>query len=117
MKKRIIPLLLIATLLLSTTAFAVEPRMSIGNPSLSFENGKANCIYYINTNNPNDKINVTMHLYRGLTLVDSWSASGYKSVSMSKTATAYTGATYQLTVNVSINDGTPSSSSVSKYYG
>lgn len=117
MKKRIILLLLIGALLLSTTVYAVEPRATIDSPKLTFSGTTATCSFFHNTGDASDKINVTMHLYRGLTLVNSWSASGYGYVSLSKTATASKGATYQLTVNVSINDGTPTSSSVSKYYG
>lgn len=117
MKKRIIPLLLIVVLLLSTTVFAVDPRTAIGTPSLSFNNEKANCTFAYTAETLSSKIAVTMRLYRGLTLVDSWSASGYGYVSLNKNAPASKGATYQLTVNVSINDGTPTSSSVSKYYG
>lgn len=116
MKKTIIPCCIALVLFLSLPAHAAHLRSVRTVPSLSFSGTTATCSVSAYGENANDEIEVTLRLYRGLTLINTWTASGNGSVSMSKNATITPGATFQLTANVTINGGTPTSSSVSKYY-
>lgn len=114
--KRTFALLLVMVLLLSTVVHAVEPRYAVNPPKLSISNSVATCTYSYNATDSTDKISVTLRLYRGQTLVNTWTGSGYGSVYMKKTANAVSGATYQLTANVYVNDSLVGSNSVTKYY-
>ena len=114
--KRMFVLLLIMALLLSTAVYAVEPRGTINPPSLNISNSVATCTYRFSSDNSSDKVNVTLRLYRGQTLVTSWTGTGYGSIYMNKTYIAVSGATYQLTANVYVNDSLVGSNSTTKYY-
>ena len=114
--KRTIVLLLIMVLLLSTAVYAVEPRYAVNPPNLNISNSVATCVYSYDSGNSANKINVTLRLYRGQTLVASWTGTGYGSIYMNKTANAVSGATYQLTANVYVNDSLVGSKSTTKYY-
>lgn len=116
MKKRTIVIMLVMVLLLSTVVYAVEPRGTVSYPQLSISNGTATCKFSHYENDSEAKINVTLRLYRGQTLVASWSGTGYGSIYMNKTANAVSGATYQLTANVYVNDSLVGSKSTTKYY-
>ncbi|MBR4078112.1 MAG: hypothetical protein IKK17_05865 [Oscillospiraceae bacterium] len=114
--KRTFALLLVMVLLLSTVVYAVEPRGTVNPPSLSINNSVASCTYRFSADDSTDKVSVTLRLYRGQTLVNTWTGSGYGSVYMKKTANAVSGATYQLTANVYVNDSLVGSNSTTKYY-
>lgn len=114
--KRMFVLLLVMVLLLSTAVYAVEPRGTVNPPKLNISNSVATCIYSYNTTDSSAKIDVTLRLYRGQTLVASWPGTGYGSIYMNKTHNAVSGATYQLTANVYINDSLVGSNSTTKYY-
>lgn len=84
MLKRTIALLLpVMVLLLSTVVYATEPRGTVTPPSLSISNSVATCVYNYDSGNSSNKIDVTLRLYRGQTLVASWPGTGYGSLYMS----------------------------------
>ena len=77
-----------------------------GNPinlSLSFSGTTANYSTVVRGNNTSDSISVTMKLWKGGSVIKTWSSSGSGKVSMSKTAAVKRGQTYKLTVNATIN--------------
>lgn len=84
MWKRIIPLFLCITLFCCITVCAVEPRWSVQNPQLEFDGTTASCEFMLSS--IGDTITVTMKLWQGDTLVDSWTQTGTSKVSMSKTS-------------------------------
>ena len=116
MKKRTIVIMLVMVLLLSTVVYAMEPRYAVNPPNLNISNSVATCVYKYTADDADAKINVTLRLYRGQTLVTSWTGTGYGSIYMNKTYNAVSGATYQLTANVYVNDSLVGSNSTTKYY-
>lgn len=116
MFKKILSVLLVMTFVLSMPVCAMQSRSAISKPNLTISNGTATCTFTHYESDSTDKISVTLRLYRGQTLVNTWTGSGYGSVYMKKTANAVSGATYQLTANVYVNDSLVGSNSTTKYY-
>lgn len=112
MKRRIFSLAAALLLVLSISAKAVENRAIIPNISLSFSGTTANCFATCRSGNSSDRIAMTLILeYQGVEL-ESWSASGYGQVTISKTHPVTKGKTYTLVLEYSVNgDPKPSFSS------
>ena len=91
--KKLIAILLIAALFSSFCAQA------LGNvvPELSFTGTTANCS--VSIKDRGKYINATLELWQGSTMVDSWSQSGYSSVTISGTHVCISGVTYTLKVS------------------
>ena len=70
MKKWVIPLLLILSLTLTISVHALEPKISLVTPKLSFDGTTANC--EVSINELGKEINATLELWCGSTLMDSW---------------------------------------------
>ena len=83
MRKRVIVLLLSAVMLCSITAYAVETKSDLNSPELAFDGTTAICEF--KHSSLGDTITVTMKLWQGDTLVDSWTQTGTSRVSMSET--------------------------------
>lgn len=83
MRMRVIALLLCAAVLCSTTAFAQETRSISSSPELTFDGNTALCEFACSS--LGDTITVTMKLWQGDTLVNSWTQTGTSKISMSKT--------------------------------
>ena len=83
MWKRIIPLFLCVVLFCGLTVSAVEPRWNVQDPQLEFDGTTASCSFLHSS--IGDTITVTMKLWQGDTLVDSWTQTGTSRVSMSET--------------------------------
>lgn len=97
--KKVITLTIILILLFSTMVYAATN--AVGTPVLSFSGTTATCrITVIQSGNP---INVTLSLYQGSTLVDSWSKSGTGTVKIKETTTVNHGGTYRLEASGTIN--------------
>lgn len=103
MKKRFLSMMLVIALLLSIagSAYAAEPRSSGVTPSLTFTGTTANCS--VTVMRPGVDIEITMTLYRELSVIASWSGSGSSVVKLSKTAEVKNGLEYRLVVTGTIN--------------
>lgn len=102
MRKRILALALIFALLLSMTAFAAETRViSPVSPSLSFSGTTANCS--VTVSEAGADIDVTLTLYRGWSVIGSWSDSGRHSVSISESCGVTKGLEYRLVATGTID--------------
>lgn len=104
MRKRIIAVALVLVFALSMTAYALEPRGTPYLPSLTFDGTTALCS--IKIIRANADIDVTLTLYRGLSIIDSWSESGTNSVIISGQCEVKEGLEYRLEVTGTI-DGVP----------
>lgn len=99
MWKRVV-LILCVLLVCAPVAHAVEQR-SFNQPILSFSGNIATCS--CNVTELGKTIQVTMELWDGSALVDSWSKTDTHSVKMSEPCTVTRGHTYTLKLKVMIN--------------
>lgn len=112
--KKLAALTVLCIFLLScTTAYAAESRAVAARPSLSFDGTTANCEVVVTSYGD---IDITLSLWQGSTLIDSWSDSGFGMVSMSESCSVTKGKTYKLTVSGTAG-GQTVSGSTSKYCG
>ena len=84
-------------------------------PSLSFSGTTANCSVVARADHVSDSISVTLKLWRGTTLLKTWSNSGNLIVTISDTYTVTSGYIYKLTADVTVNSTVYPTVSVSKY--
>jgi len=77
-------------------AYAAEQRNATVQPTLSFSGQTATCTCKVSEVGKN--ISVTMELWYGSTLVDSWSKSGTSIVLLNETCSVTRGRTYTLKV-------------------
>lgn len=85
-------------------------------PTLSFSGDTAECQLTVRAANVTDSVSATMKLWRGSTLLASWTGSGTWILNMSKTKTVTSGYTYKLTADVKINGVAQPTVSVTKYH-
>lgn len=112
--KKLAALTVLCIFLLSCiTAYAAEPRAVTARPILSFNGSTANCEVSVTAYGD---IDITLSLWQGSTLIDSWSGSGFGSVSMSESCSVTKGKNYTLTVSGTAG-GQTVSGSTSKYCG
>lgn len=97
MWKRILAVALCVVLFSSITVYAAEPRISVSTPTLEFDGNIASC--YARVVSTGDNISVTMKLWYGNTLVDSWTKSGVSAVTLNETCTVTRGRTYTLEIS------------------
>lgn len=102
MKKRLVVFLLIAVMLLNVTAYAA-PRAANMLPALTFDGTTAICEVKVIGENTSDEIEVTLTLWRGNFMLDSWSAEGTGYLRMSESVVVTSGYTYRLEADVTIN--------------
>ena len=102
MKKRIIILVVALCFLLSNPVCAAMKKTYV--PSLTFNGTTANC--YISVTEIGKSINITLELWHGNTLVDSWSKSGTTYVRIDEYCTVTSGYTYTLIVTGTIGGTT-----------
>lgn len=102
MWKKILVLLLVATLALGVTAQAVEVLAVRTEPSI-FSGTTATCRVNVRGDNASDSISLTAKLWQGNTCLKTWSTSGAGQVTLSRTATVQHGQTYKLTADTTIN--------------
>ena len=101
MRKRILALTLAAVLLLTVPAqAAMQSATSI--PSLTFDGTEATCELKV-VRETGDEIEATLTLWRGSTMLASWSKEGTSYVRISQTKTVTKGYTYTLKADVTIN--------------
>ena len=112
-----IGLTLVFVLLLVIPANAEQTRYCDVYRKLSFSNNAAICKCEISADSSSDWISATMELWRGTTMLNSWSTSGAESISMDETESVTRYQTYRLVINYSVNGITQSPVETSKYYG
>lgn len=76
------------------TVQAAEPRITVNQPALQFSGTTALCEFSIS--NFGKSISVTLELWNGSTLVESWTQSGISVVTISENCTVVSGNTYTL---------------------
>lgn len=120
--KKILALALAIVLLTATaiTAYAKIPEQDqieavTITPSLSFTGDTANCGVYVK-GAISDSITVTLKLWRGSTLLATWTESGIWKISMSKTKSITAGYMYKVSADVSINGVAQPTKSISRYH-
>lgn len=104
--KRVISILLVAVMLLTTFAFAAEARIQPASLSLSFNGTTANCEVSATASNMNQSISATIKLYRGNTCLHTWTVSDTGYLDFSETWPVTSGYTYKLTADLTINGTT-----------
>lgn len=104
MKKRVIALMMAFTLLFCIGVHAAETRIMPVIPNLSFNGEQAVCKVYVN--DPGADIQVTMTLYRALSVIASWEGFGTSVVNMTRYANVKDGLEYRLVITGTI-DGVP----------
>lgn len=103
MKKCIVALSVVLMMMLSFPANAVDFRLGIKLPSLTFEDKTATCKVLITTENSSDDISATITLWNGSSCIKTWNASDSGKLDFSQTATVVKGETYTLNVDALIN--------------
>lgn len=106
MKKRIMPLLMVLLLVMAITvptASAVSSRVISGRPTLRISGNTAYCEAIFRSGNSDNDISVTLTLKYGTEIVDSWSASGNGSVTISESETVFAKGSYTLTLSATVN--------------
>ena len=112
MWKRAIILFLCLILVCAPRAYAAEQRMTFYEPTLSFSGTTATCKYTLSS--MGKKLDITMELWRGSTLIDSWHKTGTSVISLNETCTVTRGLTYTLKVTGTCGGMEISPTSVSK---
>ena len=102
MKKRVFAIALIIALALTLAVSAAEMRATRVRPTLSFSGTTAYCDVLVSE--ANTYVEVTLELWRGNTLIDSWYASGLGRAVISETAIVESGKSYHLEANGTIGD-------------
>lgn len=108
MKKRIMPLLMVLLLVMAITvptASAVNSRVISGRPTLRISGDTAYCEAIFRSGNRDNNISVTLTLKYGTEIVDSWTASGKGSVTISESKTVLAKGTYTLIMEATVNGG------------
>ncbi len=110
-------LCIISAMLLAVPVNAMKTRSIDAYYTLDFSNNTAICRCEISADSSSDWISVTMELWKGNTLLNSWSSSGSDSVLMEKTENVTRYQTYRLVINYTVNGIAQSPGETSRYYG
>ena len=117
-KMRILALIMVIVALSSINAFASAAEKEEANrllgpkPTMIVMNGQATCKVMFRF--PGKYIDATLELWEGSTPIASWSDNGTGSLTISGTATVYSGHTYTLTVTGTIDGVSFTPSSITK---
>lgn len=103
MKKCIVALSVVLMMVLSVPANAVDFRLGLKVPSLTFEDTTATCKVLITSENESDDISATITLWNGSRCIRTWDAKDSGVLDFSQTATVVKGGTYTLNVDAIIN--------------
>ena len=96
MWKRAIVVILCLILMCAPRAYAAAQRSTSTEPKLTFSGSTATCKYSLSS--MGKKIDITMELWRGSTLIDSWHQTGTSVISLNETCTVTRGLSYTLKV-------------------
>ena len=103
MKKRVISLALLTVMVLSLTAHAVDARAAYGTPRLTISGTTATCSVTYACDDSDDLLKVTLALWCGDNIVNSWTESGYGEVVIEETCKVVKGNTYDLVMMPVVN--------------
>lgn len=109
--------LVIFSMLLAVPANAMLARNNSVDCTLDFVGNTAVCSCEISTDYSSDWISATMELWKGNTLLNSWSSSGSEDISMNETANVTRYSAYRLKIHYSVNGIAQTSVEISRYYG
>lgn len=112
MWKRAILFTLCFLLACCPVAYAAQQRSTNIQPTLTFSGRTATCECKVS--DPGKRISVSMELWDGSTLIDSWSANGLSTILLNETCTVTRGRTYTLTVRCTIDGTSISPTSITK---
>lgn len=103
MRRRVLALTLVLVFVLGISAQAAQGWSHSISPSLAFTGTTANCSVTVRGENSTDKISITAKLYRGGTLLATWTKSGTGTVKLSEKKTVTKNFSYTLESSVTIN--------------
>ena len=103
--------------LFSIPANAEQTRSYNVYRKLSFSNYAAICKCEVASDSPSDWISVTMELWRGNTMLNSWSSAGLEYVSLDETESVTRYHSYRLEIHYSVNGVPQPSIETNQYYG
>lgn len=109
--------LVIFSMLLAVPANAMLARNNSVDCTLDFVGNTAICSCEISTDHSNDWISATMELWKGNTVLNSWSSTGSESITMTQIANVTRYSTYRLKIYYTVNGIAQSSVEISRYYG
>ena len=101
--KKALCLILVLVLFSALPIYAAQSRFIRASPQLSFCGTEADCAVMISGDWADDLIVVEMQLKHGNTVIDSWSGSAYRTLTLAGTADVTIGYTYELYINYSVN--------------
>lgn len=113
MQRRILALAMLTVMILSLTAQAVDARAALNKPILSISGTTATCEVDYKSASSSDTVKITLALWCGDNIVDSWTETGYGEVSMKETCTVVKGNTYDLVMMPVVNGVAKSTVTVS----
>lgn len=116
MKKRILSLIFLLSMLFVVSAQAVASRSDKIMPSLSFNGNLATCSVVVRAGEADDDIFIEADLLEDGDSYRHWTGSGTGSLNFSRVATVTKGHTYTLEVDVTIDGETFSLRPISKDY-
>lgn len=102
MRKKVLFLTALLLFVLTVPAYAVQPRITMVTPSISFSNSKATCTATIAAGST-DEIEVYVEVWEEDALHASWSDEGTGSLTTSRTVSAYRGRGYTVKVYATVN--------------
>lgn len=114
MRKRIICMMLLITMVFVIPANAASTRAISVVPDIEFDGTEATCTVSIIGDRTTDEIEATMELRQGGRLIDDWSASGYGILKIRETATVARNTTYTLEIEYSVNGDSKTPVSISR---
>ena len=114
MFKRLVSIAVLCVMLVTLTVHAMEPRADGGNVSLTFNGTTAICTATCTGRRADDEVDVTLTLYQGSTVVDSWSKSGTYRVQMNEDCNVSRGRAYTLELVWTLNGQGQTSETVTK---
>ena len=103
MKKRIISLMLLMVMVLSVSVSAADIRARVNVPVLSISGTTASCSVDYRSENSTDTVKITLALWCGENIVDSWTETDTGRVVMSESCRIVAGNTYTLVMMPVIN--------------
>ena len=112
--KRYLSLAIVGVFILCASVCAAEPRLSGGYPTLTFNGTTAECSVTCSGEARDDVVEVTLTLYQGDTVVDSWSSSGLYRVLVEGECTVSRGKTYSLEMTWALNGQIQESATITR---
>lgn len=104
--KRVLAILLVAIVILTSSVYALETRAQPIILELGFDGRTANCSVAVTGSNTTDKIFIAVELWKGNDCLKTWTDYGTAYVHFSDTYTVPSSGTYTLKVILTLNGTT-----------